>query len=206
MTTDQPTVFVVDDDGAVRDALQVLFKSVGIRSRAYATADEFHADFDHECPGCLVLDIRMPGMGGFELQELLNAKEIAPPIIMMSGHGDIGMAMNALQAGAIDFIEKPVRACILIERVRTAFERDAEARRRRAQGAATKRHLATLSPREREILNMVVAGMHNKKIAIQLGISHKTVETHRTSIMRKTKAQTVVDLVQMVSIVSAHSG
>lgn len=198
MTTTEPTVFIVDDDSAVRDSLQVLFKSVDIRSKVYTTADEFLAGFDHELPGCLVLDIRMPGMGGIELQKLLNAKEIAPPIIMISAHGDIGMAVNALQEGAVDFIEKPIRTCNLLERVQAAFERDAQSRRQRAKSADTKRSLATLSPREHEILDMVIAGMHNNTIAAQLGISHKTVEAHRTSIMRKTKAHTVFDLVRIV--------
>lgn len=206
MTTAKPTVFVVDDDHAVRDSLQVLFKAAGIESKSYRSADEFLAKYDPKQPGCLVLDIRMPGMDGVELQRHLNTKRFAIPIIMVSGHGDIRMAVDAVHAGAVDFLEKPLREQVVLERVRTAFARDTELRRRQAAEEAIEERLATLSVREHEVLGLIITGKHNKAIASQLKISHKTVETHRTSIMRKTKAQNVVDLVRMVSSATARLG
>lgn len=206
MPSAEPTVFLVDDDAAVRDSLQVLLKSVDIRIEAYATADEFLAGYDPEQPGCLLLDVRMPGMSGLELQKRLNAEKTALPIIMVSGHGDIRMALDAVRAGATDFLEKPLREHTLLERIRTAIERNTELRCQQAEVAAIETRLKDLSAREREVLDLVVAGKSNKVIAMALGLSHKTVESHRTSIMRKTEAQTVVDLVRMVSTASAHSG
>ena len=198
MPTAEPTVFVVDDDAAVRDSLQVLLKSVDIRSQTYATADEFLAGHDPEQPGCLVLDIRMPGMNGLELQKRLNADGIALPIIVVSGHGDVRMAVDAVQSGAIDFLEKPLRQHTLLERIRTGFERDAQSRQRRRECASMTARLASLTDREREVLDLAVAGKQNKAMAAELGLSHKTIEFHRKKIMDKMNADNIADLVRMV--------
>lgn len=200
MPTAEPTVFLVDDDAAVRDALQVLLKSVGIRTQAYPTADKFLAEYDPKQPGCLVLDIRMPGMDGLELQKQLNAKRIALPIIMVSGHGDIQMAVDAVKAGAVDFLEKPLREHTLLERIRTAIERDAASRRQQAERASVETRLSALSAREREVLDLVIAGKQNKTIAAELEISHKTVEFHRSNLMTKLQAKTVADLIRLAQV------
>lgn len=205
MPTAEPTVFVVDDDAAVRDSLQVLLKSVGISSEGYSTADEFLAGYDPKTPGCLVLDVRMPGMSGLELQRRLNEEKIVLPIIMVSGHGDIRMAVDAMHKGAIDFLEKPLREHVLLQRIGKAVARDAESRRQHAERAAVETRLARLTAREREILESVLAGKTTKVIAWELGLNHKTVESHRANIMRKMDAQNVIDLVRIVSTVRAHS-
>ena len=204
MTTAKPTVFVVDDDHAVRDSLQVLFKTAGIESKAYGSADAFLSAYDPKQPGCLVLDVRMPGMDGVELQQHLISKRIAIPIIFVSGHGDIRMAVEAVQSGAVDFIEKPLRQQVVLEQVRTALAQDAESRRRQSERDTIEKRLSTLSVREQEVLSLIITGNHNKSIAAQLGISHKTVESHRTNIMRKTEAQNTVHLLRMVSTASAN--
>ena len=204
MTTAKPTVFVVDDDHAVRDSLQVLFKTVGIESKAYGSADAFLSAYDSKQPGCLVLDVRMPGMDGVELQQHLISKRIAIPIIFVSGHGDIRMAVEAVQSGAVDFIEKPLRQQVVLEQVRTALAQDAESRRRQSERDTIEKRLSTLSVREQEVLSLIITGNHNKSIAAQLGISHKTIESHRTNIMRKTEAQNTVHLLRMVSTASAN--
>ncbi len=196
MPAAEPTVFVVDDDAAARDAAQVLLKSVGRKSEAYATAEEVLADYDPKRPGCLVLDIRMPGMGGLELQRRLNTDGNALPIIMVTGHGDVPMAVGAMHRGAIDFIEKPIRGQALLESIREAIGRDAQSRRREAERAAAETRLATLSAREREVLDLVIAGKQSKVIATELGISQKTVEFRRSQIMTRLHAGTVADLMR----------
>jgi RNA polymerase sigma factor (sigma-70 family) len=194
----EPTVFIVDDDEAMRDALHTLMKSVGMKTSLHAGADEFLASHRPDQPGCLVLDVRMPGMSGLELQDKLAEKGIDLPVIIITGHGDVPMAVSAMRAGAVDFLEKPFREQDLIHRIHQAIELDAERRRKRAREADLAARLDSLTAREREVMDMVIAGKHNKAIAARLDISHKTVEFHRARIMKKMKAESVLQLVKMV--------
>jgi two-component system, LuxR family, response regulator FixJ len=197
MTT-EATVFVVDDDPAVRKALRWLIESVGLRVEAFATAQEFlDANGDLDRPGCLVLDIRMPGISGLELQKKLGEQQISLPVIVITGHADVPMAVQALKGGAIDFLEKPVSEQMLVDRIHQALERDAQARLARARRSAVEGKLARLTPREREVFELVVAGKSNKAIAGILGVTSKTVEAHRAQLMRKMQADNLADLVRM---------
>lgn len=194
-----PTVFVVGGDPATRGALGVLFKSVGMKVRAYVSAEEFLASYDPEQVGCLVLEVRMPGIDGFELQEELAAREIDIPIIFLTAYGDVPTAVRAMKQGAVDFMTtKPPPGQALLDAVKGALKRDAESRRHRAKSASVRARLASLTDREREVLDLVLTGKHNKAIAVELGLSHKTIEFHRKKIMRKMLAETVVDLARMV--------
>lgn len=198
MTNAESTVFIVDDDEAMRDALHTLMKSVGMTTSLHASADDFLASYPPGRPGCLVLDVRMPGMSGLELQEVLAERGIDLPVIMITGHGDIPMAVGAMRAGAVDFLEKPFREQDLLQCIHDAIERDAKGRRERAGKSESAARLARLTDREREVMELVIAGQHNKSIATELGISHKTVEFHRAKIMRKMKADSVAELVRLV--------
>ncbi|MCK4304634.1 MAG: response regulator transcription factor [Candidatus Eisenbacteria sp.] len=198
MSSTEPAVFIVDDDDAMRDALQVLIRSAGMQAQAYSGAEEFLENYVPQRTGCLLLDVRMPGMDGIKLQEKLAAERIDIPIVFISGHGDIPMAVRAMQKGAVDFIAKPFREQVLLDTVRRAIQRDAQRRCRQADRAAVEDRLATLVPREREVLDLVVAGKRNKVIAAELGLSHKTIEYHRGKIMAKMQAESTADLVRMV--------
>ena len=197
MQQSEPVVFVVDDDEAMRDALDTLIRSAGLKTALYASADEFLAGYDPEQPGCLVLDVRMPGMNGLELQQTLAEQGVNLPVIIITGHGDIPMAVEAMRAGALDFLEKPFREQDLLQRITQAIEQDANLRQEQARRAEIVARVASLTPREREIMDLVVAGKHNKAIASELGLSHKTVEFHRANIMEKTNANSVAELVRM---------
>ncbi len=193
----ETTVYVVDDDQAVRDSLRWLLESVGHRVRTLASAADFLETCGPDDPGCLILDIRMPGMSGLELQEALAARGIELPIIVITGHGDVAVAVQAMKGGALDFLEKPFNDQVLLDRVQSALTRDAQRRRERAERAALEARLAQLTPREREVLEQVVAGHPNKVVAHNLGISVKTVEIHRARAMEKMQAQSLPDLVAM---------
>jgi two-component system, LuxR family, response regulator FixJ len=200
------TVFIVDDDEAVRDSLRLLLKSIGLPVRTFASAQEFLPSYDVRQPGCLVLDIRMPGMSGLELQQQLNMRGATIPVVFISGHGDIPMAVEAMQHGAFDFLQKPFRDQDLIDRVQRALERDATIR---AQLQATDRireHLASLTPREREVLDLVTAGKANKVMAGDLGVSQRTIEIHRARVMEKMQARSLAQLVRMLMEVERSSG
>ncbi len=193
-----PTVFIVDDDAAVRDSLGLLLRSVGMVSEAYASADAFLASFDPARPGCLVLDVRMPGTSGLELQARLHERGAALPIVFLTAHGDIEMAVRAVKAGAADFVQKPFRDQDLLDKLQAALAQDAELRRQRADVEEIGSRIASLTPRERQLLELVVAGRANKEIAQDLGISQRTVEIHRAHVMRKMGADSVTDLVRLV--------
>ena len=200
----EPTVFIVDDDNEVRDAIALLMQSVGLRAQAYASAPDYLDQFDGSLPGCLVLDIRMPRMSGLELQERLLAEPAHPPIIIITGHGDIQMAVRAVQAGAVDFIEKPFRDQLLLDAIHRAITRDAEQRGIASRRSEIEQRLQQLTPREREVLDMVMQGARNKVIAIDLDISQSTVEAHRAKVMAKMQARTLSELMRMV--LSLESG
>jgi two-component system response regulator FixJ len=199
------TVFVVDDDQAVRDSLQQLLQAVGLRVQTYASARDFLLAYRPDTPGCLVLDIRMPGMGGLDLQAQLVEQGVQLPIIFLTGHGDVPAAVRALKAGAMDFLQKPVNSQSLLDLVQQAIRRDGEARAQSAEKSEVVRRLATLTPREREVLDRMVAGKANKVIAVELAISERTVEFHRGKIMKKMCARSLAELVNMVSMRQAEN-
>ncbi len=193
----QPTVFIVDDDPAIRFAMQALMDSVNVTHEIYSSGDEFLEKVGGTRPGCLVLDIRMPGLGGLELQEELLKRGSTLPIIFITGHGDVPMAVDAMQKGAVDFIQKPFRDQDLLDRVREALKTDEERRQEREAHAEVAERLARLTNREREVFDLVVTGKPNKVIAYELGVSQRTVEIHRARVMEKMQARSLADLVKM---------
>ena len=194
----RPTVFVVDDDSAVRDALKLLLRSVGHPVETFASGQDFLESYPDDQPGCLVLDIRMPGMSGLELQQHLNARHSLLPIIFITGHGDVPMAVEAMQAGAMDFIQKPFRDQDLLDRINQALDKDASNRAALSERNAIRKRLETLTPREREVMDLVVDGKANKVIAGDLNLSQRTVEIHRARVMEKMQATSLAHLVRMV--------
>ena len=194
----EPTVFVVDDDQEVRDAMKLLMNSVGLDVETYASGEDFLTGFDSTRPGCLLLDVRMKGMSGLDLQERLAQEHIQPPIIIITGHGDVPMAVRAVKAGAVDFIEKPFNEQELLDSVHRAIELDGEHRGRALHLADIRTRVERLTPREREILELVVAGKRNKEMANELGISQSTVEAHRARVMEKMQAESLSGLMRMM--------
>ena len=193
-----PTVIVVDDDDAVRTSLRLLLKSVGLPVETHGSAQEFLAAFDTDQPGCLVLDIRMPGMSGLELQAKLAEEHAIVPIVFITGHGDVPMAVEAMQHGAVDFIQKPFRDQDLIDRINQALDKDKANRDSLRERDAILRRMAQLTPREREVLELVTVGKANKVIAGDLDVSQRTVEIHRARVMEKMGASSLAHLVRMV--------
>ncbi|MEZ5540087.1 MAG: response regulator FixJ [Pseudomonadales bacterium] len=194
----EATVFVVDDDDAVRESLVFLMKSVGLKAESFSSAQDFLSHYNPARSGCLVLDIRMPGMSGLELQEKLSQMDCILPIIFITGHGDVPMAVKAIKAGAADFVQKPFRDQDLIDRIREVLQEDAEARVDKLQKAEVLRRIGTLTEREREVMEQVVDGKANKVVAIDLNVSQRTVEIHRANVMDKMKARSLAQLVRLV--------
>jgi two-component system response regulator FixJ len=194
-----PTVFVVDDDAAARGSLRMLLKSLGLQAVAYESGTAFLADFDPEQPGCLVLDVRMPGMSGPELQQQLNARGAILPVIFITGHGDVAMAVEAMRHGAFDFLQKPFRDQELLDRVQRSLKRDAAHRAELARLHEIRDRLESLTPREREVLALLSRGSPNKVMAHELGISQRTIEIHRARIMEKMHAPSLAHLVRMTA-------
>jgi len=192
-----PTVFIVDDDPAIRFAMQALMDSVDIEHEIFASGDEFLENVAEQRAGCLVLDIRMPGLGGLELQDELLRRDSTIPIIFITGHGDVPMAVDAMQKGAVDFIQKPFRDQDLLDRIREALKTDQERREEQQKHAEVAERLARLTNREREVFDLVVTGKPNKVIAYELGVSQRTVEIHRARVMEKMQARSLADLVKM---------
>jgi two-component system response regulator FixJ len=190
-------VFIVDDDDAVRNSLRLLVKSVGLPASTAKSAQEFLENYDPGHPGCLILDVRMPGMSGMELQQQLNVRGAVIPVIFITGHGDIPMAVEAMQQGAFDFLQKPFRDQDLIDRIQRALEKDAANREELTQRSRIRERLGTLTPREREVLGLVTSGKPNKVIAADLGLSQRTVEIHRSRVMEKMGAASLAQLVRM---------
>jgi two-component system, LuxR family, response regulator FixJ len=197
-TPQKPTVFIVDDDAAVRDALRFLMRSVGHTVETFASAVEFLNAYSDDRPGCLVLDIRMPGLSGLELQDKLVEQRAIVPIIFITGHGDVPMAVEAMQAGAMDFIQKPFRDQDLLDRINQALDKDAANRQALRESNGIRDRLASLTPREREVMDLVVHGKANKVIAGDLDLSQRTVEIHRARVMEKMNASSLAHLVRMV--------
>lgn len=193
-----PTVFVVDDDHAARSSLRLLLKSMGLTTLAYESAPEYLQAHDGSEPGCMLLDVRMPGMSGLELQDELRSRGKTIPVIFITGHGDVAMAVQAMQRGAFDFLQKPFRDQELLDRVQRALSWDQANRAQVKLLGAAQQRLASLTPREREVLELVVGGMPNKVMAYRLGISQRTVEIHRARVMEKMCASSLAQLVRMM--------
>jgi FixJ family two-component response regulator len=198
MKNDTPLVYLVDDDEAVRDALGMLFKSIGLPFAAYPSALDFLQHYDPARHACLVADIRMPGLSGLELQQRLNEHRAPIPVIFITGHGDVPMAVSAMKSGAADFIQKPFRDQDLIDRIHKALDQDRERRAGRAEEDEIRARIASLTPRENEVMQRVVRGQANKVIAMDLGVSQRTVELHRARVMRKLKMRSLAELVHAV--------
>ena len=190
-------VYVVDDDASVRSSLKWLIESVELQVREFASAQAFLESYDRARPGCLVLDVRLRGMSGLDLQAELAKRAITIPTIIVTGHGDVPMAVRAMKMGAIDFVEKPFNDQQLLERIQHAIEADLDARRGDRERAEAEALLATLSPREREVMDLLVVGKANKEVADQLGLSTRTVEGHRARLMEKLACSSLAELVRL---------
>jgi FixJ family two-component response regulator len=193
----EPIVYVVDDDRLMREMLSSLFRSVGLQAQLFGSAQELLQSELEDSPSCLVLDIRLPGLGGFDLQAELEKSNIEIPIIFLTGHGDISMSVRAMKAGAVDFLTKPFREQELLDAVTAALERDRKGRCEDTSHSDINDRFASLTPRERQIMALVTVGLMNKQVAGKLGISEQTVKIHRGNLMKKMRAKTLVDLVLM---------
>ena len=198
MTERQPIVFIVDDDASVREALKSLIRSVGLHVELFGSAREFLETQRPDAPSCLVLDVRLPGISGLDLQHRLADANVHIPIIIITGHGDIPMSVRAMKAGAIEFLTKPFRDQDLLDAIQVALERNRARRQREAEIAVLRERFESLSPRERDVVTKVVSGMLNKQIADEIGIAENTVKVHRSRAMEKMQAQSLADLVKMV--------
>ena len=197
-TQAKATVFVVDDDQAMRNSLKWLIESVGVQVESFASADDFLVQYQPGRHGCLVLDVRMPGMSGLDLQEQLAQQNINIPVVIITGHGDVPMAVRAMKSGAIDFIEKPFNDEVLLDAIRRALAFGEEQRSHQIEHLQIQQRLQHLTPREREVMAMVTEGRSNKEIANNLGVSAKTIEAHRARVMEKMQAGSLAELVRMV--------
>ena len=200
----QAVVFVVDDDAIVRDAMQGLFRSVGLRAVAFASADEFLRSKLEDVPSCLVLDVRLAGLSGLDFQAELAKANIQIPIVFMTGHGDIPMTVKAMKAGAIEFLPKPFRDQDMLDAVRLGLERDRVRREGERSIADVKARFASLTPREEEVMGFVTSGLLNKQIAGEMQVAEITVKLHRGSVMRKMAAKSLADLVRMADILGVR--
>jgi FixJ family two-component response regulator len=205
-STDQPTVFVVDDDASMREALGRLFYSVQLRVELFASAQEFLQSERPDCPGCLVLDVRLPGLSGLDFQAGLTDADVQIPIVFITGHGDIPMSVRAMKAGAVDFLTKPFRDQDLLDAVAAAIQRDQKRREHEKEIADMRTHFTSLTRREREIMALVASGLMTKQIAAQIGLSEITVKVHRSHIMKKMEARSVADLVRMAEALAVKPG
>ena len=198
MTERQPIVFIVDDDASVREALKSLIRSVGLHVELFGSATEFLETQRPDAPSCLVLDVRLPGISGLDLQHRLADANVHIPIIIITGHGDIPMSVRAMKAGAVEFLTKPFRDQDLLDAIQVALERNRTRRQREAEIAVLRERFESLGPRERDVVTKVVSGMLNKQIADEIGIAENTVKVHRSRAMEKMQAQSLADLVKMV--------
>jgi FixJ family two-component response regulator len=197
MSPAKPAVYVVDDDPSVRVAMERLLKSVGVTVKTFASAQEFLDQATPEWSGCLIVDLRMPGMGGLDLQDQLSARQLSLPVIFLTGYGTVPASVRAMKSGAVDFLEKPVDDQTLLDAVHKALERDRGARRNQAEMQALHRRLAALTPREYEVLTFIISGRLNKQAAAELGTTEKTIKVHRARIMEKLQCASLAELVRL---------
>jgi RNA polymerase sigma factor (sigma-70 family) len=198
-------VFIVDDDDDVRRALERLIESVGLNVESFSSAQEFLERSAPTGPACIVLDVRMPGLSGLDLQQKLSASGMDVPIIFMTGHGTVPMSVRAMKAGAVDFMEKPFDEQVMLDSIQQAVERDRQSKKDRLRLRGLQQRLESLTPREREVLALVVRGLLNKQIAAELGASEKTIKVHRARVMQKMQADSLADLVRMAESVGVGS-
>ena len=198
MSEIEPVVYIVDDDEAVRDGLSKLMESINLKVETFASAQEFLDSYPRSGPGCLLLDVRMPGMSGVKLQDMLVDENSTLPIIFISGHGDLPLAVEAVKKGAVDFLEKPVGDQILLDRVQEALAKDAQVRERKAEQQIVLDKLELLTNRERQVLDLMREGKPSKTIAFELGLSRKTVEVHRAHVMGKMNVESLAELMALV--------
>lgn len=197
MSTAKPAVYVVDDDPSVRVAMERLLKSVGLTVKTFGSAQEFLDQATPEWSGCLLVDLRMPGMGGLDLQDQLSARQVSLPVIFLTGYGTVLASVRAMKSGAVDFLEKPVDDQTLLDAVHQALERDRGTRRNQAEMQALHQRLAALTPREYEVLTFIISGRLNKQAAAELGTSEKTIKVHRARIMEKLQCASLAELVRL---------
>jgi len=200
MIAEQPVVFIVDDDSSVRKALTNLLRSVGLKVETFGTAQEFLSSKHPDAPGCLVLDVRLPGLSGLDLQRQLAGAGVRMPVIFITGHGDIHMSVEAMKAGAVEFLTKPFREQVLLDAVQQAIQRDRASHAQRAAEAELRKRYESLTPREREVMPLVVRGLLNKQIAGELGTTEATIKVHRARLMHKIQAASLADLIRMAEI------
>ena len=205
MTAAEAVVFVVDDDVGTRESLKNLIRSVGLRAETFASAQDFLRSTRPDAPSCLVLDVRLPGLSGLDLQKRMAEVEVAIPIVFISGHGDIPMSVQAMKAGAVEFLTKPFREQELLDAIQQALERDRNAREQRAEIAELRSRYRLLTPREREVMALVVTGLLNKQVAGELGTSEASVKVHRQHVMEKMRAGSLAALVRMADRVGVDS-
>jgi FixJ family two-component response regulator len=202
---EQAIVHVIDDDVSLRDALSLMLPSIGLQVRTYMSVQEFLDAGAHDGPGCIILDVRLPGISGLDFQSRLDALGIQLPIVLMTGYGDIPMSVRAMKAGAVDFLPKPFRDQDMIDAVTAALERDRERRAGNSAAVDIRNRYASLSPREQQVMTLVTAGKMNKQVAFELGLSEITVKTHRGAVMQKMAARSFADLVRMADALALRS-
>lgn len=205
MTERKPTIFIVDDDPSVRESTELMLKSVGFNVKTFVSAQDFLDARFQEGPGCVVLDVRMPGMSGLELQEKLVSVKTPLPVIFITGHGTVPMSVRAMKAGAVDFLQKPFEEQDLLDAIQRAISQQRERKSKRDEADELRKRLKALTPREYEVFSLLVTGMANKEVAYELGTSERTVKAHRARVMEKMSARSFADLVRFAETLKTHS-